>query len=104
MRRRDLLRFGSLITTAAVVPFDVLQRLAAALDRRTRVDAALLDGLAGATAAYAKGYYSRRPTTCSASYEGTSTGWRPSPTSRWRSGCAIGWPPSPPTPPRWRGT
>jgi hypothetical protein len=61
VRRRDLLRFGSLLTTAAVVPHDVLQRLAAALDRRTRVDAALLDGLAGATAAYARGYYVARP-------------------------------------------
>lgn len=57
LRRRDVLRLGTLATTAAVVPLDAFERIATVLDRPARVDASLLDALSRATASYGKAYY-----------------------------------------------
>jgi len=61
MRRRDLLKLAGYASTAAVVPYETLERLAAALTPVGRVDGPLLDTLALATTSYAKGYYVARP-------------------------------------------
>lgn len=61
MRRRDLLKLASYAGTAAVVPYESLERLAAALNPAGWVDGPLLDTLALATTSYAKGYYVARP-------------------------------------------
>jgi hypothetical protein len=61
MRRRELLRYGSLLSLGAVMPLNTMERLSATLAGRVRVDAGLLDELEMATASYARGYFVAAP-------------------------------------------
>lgn len=57
VRRRDLLRFGSILTTAAIAPFNAL----GSREPVTRVDGGVLDALGATQTSYARDFQVARP-------------------------------------------